>query len=109
MAIQSNKRLLLELDKRRRDINKEVINAEVEDLNLEKLKPVVDMVAKSRAAYIGALMKLSNSKSESSPTITEMVELREKRTEFEELVAATNALEVAIERGYVDIIGAMLD
>ena len=109
MAIQSNKRLLLELDKRRRDINKETINSKIDDLNLEKLKPVVDMVANSRAAYIGALMKLSNSKSDISPSIKEMDELRERRTEFEELVAATNALEVAIERGYVDIIGAQLD
>ena len=109
MAIQSNKRLLLELDKRRRDINKETINSKIDDLNLEKLKPVVDMVANSRAAYISALMKLSNSNSDSSPSIIEMDELRERRTEFEELVAATNALEVAIERGYVDIIGAQLD
>ena len=109
MAIQSNKRLLLELDKRRRDINKETINANVDDLNIEKLKPVVDMVANSRAAYIGALMKLSNSKSDNSPSIKEMDELKERRTEFEELVAAANALEVAIERGYVDIIGAQLD
>ena len=109
MAIQSNKRLLLELDKHRRDINKLTINSSVDDLNLDKLKPVVDIVANSRAAYIGALMKLSNSKSDTSPSIEEMDQLREKRLEFEELVAATNALEVAIERGYVDIIGAHLE
>ena len=109
MAIQSNKRLLLELDKYRRDFNKETINSSVDDLNLDKLKPVVNMVANSRAAYIGALMKLSNSKSDTSPSIKEMDQLREKRSEFEELVAATNALEVAIERGYVDIIGAHLE
>ena len=108
MAIQSNKRLLLELDKHRRDINKETINAKVDDLNLEKLNPVVDMVANSRAAYIGALMKLSNSRSDTGPSIKEMDDLKEKREEFEELVAATNALEVAIERGYVDIISAKL-
>ncbi|MFT7472121.1 MAG: hypothetical protein ACI8XU_002018 [Kiritimatiellia bacterium] len=107
MAIQSNKRLLLELDKHRRDINKIAINSNVDDLNLDKLKPIVNMVANSRAAYIGELMKLSNSTSDSSPSIKEMDQLREKRTEFEELVAATNALEVAIERGYVDIIGAL--
>ena len=109
MAIQSNKRLLLELDKHRRDINKETINSSVDDLNLDKLMPVVDMVAKSRAAYISELMKLSNGGPDSSPSLKEMDQLREKRSEFEELVAATNALEVAIERGYVDIIGAHLD
>lgn len=109
MAIQSNKRLLLELDKHRRDVNKKVISSNVDDLNIDKLKPVVDMVANSRASYIGALMKLSNSKSDSSPTIREMDELKEKRKEFEELVAATNALEVAIEREYVDIIGVKLE
>jgi hypothetical protein len=82
MAIQSNKRLLLQLDKHRRDINKEAINSTVDNLNLDNLKPIVNMVANSRAAYIGALMKLSNSTSDSSPSIKDMDQLREKRTEL---------------------------
>ena len=109
MAIQSSQRLLLELDKYRKYVNTTVISSKVDELNIEKLKPVVDMVARSRAAYIGALMDLSNSKSESSPTIKEMDELKERRKEFEELVAAANALEVAIEREYIDIIGVKLE
>ena len=109
MAIQSSKRLLLELDKHRKELNTSVISSKVDELNIEKLKPVVDMVARSRAAYIAALLDLSNSKSESSPTIKEMDELTERRKEFEELVAAANALEVAIEREYVDIISVKLE
>lgn len=103
MTIEQNKRLLLELDKHRYDVNKEIINAGIEDLNLDKLKPIVEMVAKSRAAYIGELMSMANVEAtDKGPNIER---LKARREEFIELVKATNALEIAIERGYLDILG----
>jgi hypothetical protein len=102
MSIEQNKRLLLELDKHRYDVNKTTLNASIEDLNLDKLKPIVDMVAKSRAAYISELMSMANQAADKGPN-TER--LKARREEFMELVKATNALEVAIERGYLDIVG----
>jgi len=101
MAIEQNRRLLLELEKYRNDVNKETINAGIDDLNLDRLKPIVDMVAKSRAAYIGELMSLANEATDKGPNIDR---LKARREEFMELVEATNALETAIERGYVDIL-----
>lgn len=103
MTIEQNKRLLLELDKHRYDVNKEIINASIEDLNLDKLKPVVEMVAKARAAYISELMSMANV----APTDlgSNIERLKTRREEFMELVKATNALEIAIERGYLDIVG----
>jgi hypothetical protein len=103
MTIEQNKRLLLELDKHRYDVNKEIINANIEDLNLDKLKPIVEMVATSRAAYLGELMDLANAETVNiGPKIER---LKARREEFMELVKATNALEIAIERGYLDILG----
>jgi hypothetical protein len=99
MAIEQNKRLLLELDKHRSDVNKKIINEGIDDLNLDKLKPIVEMVAKSRAAYIAELMAMADKQTDKSPSIDR---LKARREEFMELVQATNALEVAIERGYLD-------
>lgn len=103
MTIEQNKRLLLELDKHRYDVNKEIINANIEDLNLDKLKPIVEMVAKSRAAYLGELMSIANA--ETANIGPKVERLKARREEFMELVKATNALEIAIERGYLDVLG----
>ena len=102
MSIEQNKRLLLELDKHRYDVNIATLNASIEDLNLDKLKPIVDMVAKSRAAYISELMSMTNQAADKGPNTEQ---LKARREEFMELVKATNALEIAIERGYLDIVG----
>ena len=108
MAIGSNKRLLLELDKHRSDVNKKTINTCIGDLNLDKLRPIVDMVAKSRAAYACELMTLSMNQTDAGPSAEQIEQLRDRRLEFSELVKATNALEVIIERGYVDIIEVLM-
>lgn len=104
MAIGSNKRLLLELDKCRSDINKQTINACIDDLDLAKLSPIVEMVARSRAAYICELMNLAANQADSGPSAEQIEQLRARRLEFSELVEATNALEIVIDRGYADIV-----
>lgn len=106
MAIGSNKRLLLELEKCRSDVNKQTINACIEDLDLARLTPIVEMVAKSRAAYICELMTLAANQTDSGPSAEQIELLRARRLEFSELVEATNALEVVIERGYADMVEA---
>jgi len=100
MAIEQNRRLLLELERYRNDVNKATLNAGIDDLNLGKLKPIVEMVARSRAAYISELMSTADQATDKAPNIER---LKARREEFMELVEATNALETAIERGYLDI------
>ena len=104
MAIGNNKRLLLELDKYRSDINKKIINSCLEDLDLHKLTPIVDLVAKSRAAYVCELTNLAKNPADTNPSAEQIESLRARRMEFSELVEATNALEIIIERGYVDVL-----
>ncbi|MDC0598296.1 hypothetical protein OAP18_00435 [Gammaproteobacteria bacterium] len=100
-----NNKLLLELDKHRREVNKKTINPVVEKVNLETLKPIVTMVAKARAAYLTDLLELANKHTDTSPSIEQISQLQTKRKVFEELVKATNAFETMIERGYLDIAG----
>lgn len=106
MAIGNNKRLLLELGKYRSDVNKKIINSCLEDLDLDKLTPIIDLVAKSRAAYVSELTKLAGNPADTGPSTEQIELLRARRLEFSELVEATNALEIIIERGYVDVLEA---
>ena len=102
------KRLLLELEQRRREINRNTINPEIRELTLQELEPIVNVVAQMRAAYVQSLFNLAD-KRDGLPTRDDIERLRERRSAFDEVVAAVNALETMIERGYVDVVAASLD
>lgn len=104
MAIGSNKRLLLELDKYRDDVNKRTVNSCLEDLDLDKLKPVTELLARTRAAYVCELMKITGELQGEEPSVEQIQRLRARRLEFSELEMANSALETVIERRYVNII-----
>lgn len=101
----NHNRLLLELEQTRRQVNRSVINPEIKTLGLNDLKPIIAMVADARAAYVTELFDLAHKhKGEAPDDIGRLHELRES---FEELVAAANALETMIKRGYVDVHGTL--
>jgi len=101
MSVDSN-RLLLELDKAIRELNREVINPAIPELTLEDLHPVMAMVARTRAAYLNGLFSVTQMV-EDKPTPDQIRELRELREAYEEMVKAAQALETAIQRGYLDV------
>jgi len=100
-----NNRLLLQLEQTRREINRGVINPEIKTLALDDLKPIIQMVAEARADYVGELFALAAKSGGKAPDDTNR--LRELRETFEELVAAANAMETMIKRGYVDVHGSL--
>lgn len=102
MAVTNN-RLLLELEKYRREINREIINPIIPELSLEDLKPLLSMVAHTRAAYISELLDIANLSPNSVPSADQIKQLRNCRETFDELVAAVNALETVIQRDYLDV------
>ena len=102
--IERDKRLLLQLDQHRRDINRKHISEKVGDLDLTKLTPIVEMVARSRARYIGELFDVAHVTGTDVPTRGQINKLKSMREEFTELVDAVNALETAVERNYVDVL-----
>lgn len=100
-----NNRLLLELDRHRRDINREIINPRIPELRLEELRPVLTMVAQARADYVARLLELADSCAGQTPAPEQIAALKRSRETFEELVTAVNALESVISRDYLDVEG----
>lgn len=60
------------------------------------------MVAEVRAAYLKALFDLANNRN-GMPSAKEIQKLSDLRRSYSELVDATNALETALERGYIAV------
>lgn len=101
---QDINRLLLELERSMRAINREVINPMIQQLSIDGLRPVLCLVANARARYLKALFDLGASQPDDHPTEAQFAELSRLRQEFEELVAGAQALETAIQRGYLDVL-----
>lgn len=101
---QDINRLLMELERSMRAINHEVINPEITELTMDGLRPVLCLVANARARYLKALFDLGASETGERPTESQFEELRQLRTEFDELVSGAKALEAAIQRGYLDVL-----
>ncbi|RRJ84264.1 hypothetical protein [Aestuariirhabdus litorea] len=102
MHTSDSNRLLLELEKKRRDINRAIINPRIDELSLDDLEPILSMVANARADYLCALFALTTGDT-GIPNEDQVEELRLRRQTFDELVSAVNALETVIQRGYLDV------
>lgn len=100
---RDSSRLIMELDKYRREINREHINPTLPAVDMETLSPVVKVCARARASYIETLFKIANDDSDEGCTLDQIEQLRQHRIAYEELVSAANALETVIKRGYVDV------
>ena len=99
-----NKRLLIELERVMKDVNRETINPLLPELNLADLTPLMTMVATARASYLDEFFKLSEKFNNAQELTPELVKnLRFARLIYDELVEASKALDTAIERGYLDV------
>jgi hypothetical protein len=99
----TNNRLMLELEKFRREINREIINPMIPELCLEDLKPLLSMVAHTRGTYITELLEIAKLSPDSVPSADQIKQLKQCRETFDELVLAVNALETVIQRDYLDV------
>ncbi|WP_419799159.1 MAG: hypothetical protein ACNI26_05680 [Terasakiella sp.] len=96
-------RIKLKMDKTIREINQVVINPEIPELSSEDLEPVFRLVAKCRAAYLKQLFHVTLAAKKGLPDNGQIQELADLRNTYEEILKATQALETAIERGYLDM------
>jgi hypothetical protein len=98
-------RLLLHYQQLFRTANKELINPEIEEINVNDLKPMVELVAKSRGTYLKYSYELGKQyfNSEDLPTSDELKKLRTLRLRFTELSESAQAFETCIRRGYLDL------
>lgn len=81
--------------------NREVIHQQIPNLNKATFQQLAVMVAKFRASYLAAAIKLADSPGSCDSGC--LADLKRKRELYDEGRAAFEALERAIERGYVDI------
>lgn len=81
--------------------NREVIHQQIPNLDRHAFQQLAVMVARFRANYLEAALFLSRAPDPSDPKL--LADLRAKRELFEEGRNAFDALERAIERGYVDV------
>lgn len=97
-------RVKLQLDAMVREINREIINPQVPELKVKDLEPILKLVASSRAAYLKELFEVAGvAKSVNKADVGHFQQLKMHRETYEELLAASKALETAIERGYLDV------
>lgn len=99
-----NKRLLIELERIMKEVNRETLNPLFSELTPGDILPIMEMVAKARGSYIKELFKLSKLSNQGQQLNAELVkDLRFSRLIFDELVEAYQALDIAIEHGYLDV------
>ena len=99
------KRLLIQFNRLLKQSNRKFINPNIEEIAIDDLKPLTELVAKSRAEYLKYvydLSKLYNGKEE-GPSTDELKKLKTLRVRFEELATGAKAFETSIERGYLDL------
>ena len=102
MQPKDGSRLLLELEKLRRDINRETLNPPIPELTIEDLRPIITLAAQARLSYLEELFAIGSGAPD-FPSPDRIASLAKRREAYEELRAAVNALETAIDRGYLDV------
>lgn len=101
-----NKRLLIEIERVMREINRETINPLFDELSITDLNPAMKMVAKARGKYLKEFQLLSEKIEQGQEINPDLVKnLRYLRLIYDELACASKALDTAIERGYLDVKG----
>lgn len=102
MSKETN-RLLLEFEQQLRKINRDTLNPMVEELTVDDLRPVIRMVAVARGAYLNELINIAKTTQGEMPADPQIATLQLYRKRYDALVAAAQALETAIQRGYLDV------
>lgn len=98
-------RLLLEFNRLLKKANRDYINPEIEELNVEGLKPIIELVARSRAVYLKEVYQIGKKyeSNEAFPSAEELKKLKVLRARFLELAEGAKSFEVSIQRGYLDL------
>ena len=98
-------RMMLHYEQLYKTSNRECINPEIEALSIDDLKPIVNMVSKSRADYLKFTYELGKKYGEGHTEISadELKKLKVLRLRFTELSEASIAFETSIQRGYLDL------
>ncbi len=102
---QDVNRLIMRFEQLLREVNREIINPQIEELSIEQLRPIAELVARSRASYLKQLYDLSKKYNGTTefPTEAELKELKVSRERFIDLTDGAKSIEISIQRGYLDL------
>ena len=100
---KDNNRLLMELERSMRAVNREIMNPMIHELTIDGLRPVLRLVAGARARYLKAFVDLSGQNPDEGLNADQIARLQKLRLEYDELSSAAASLETAIQRGYLDV------
>ena len=100
----SQRRFLNDVEQGIKAANRQVIHAAVPELNKDSFFGLAVALAKLRANYLQTALRILRTPDEELPVV--LAEVKCRREAFEEGSKAFEALERAIQRGYVDISGA---
>ncbi|EGV32714.1 hypothetical protein ThidrDRAFT_1199 [Thiorhodococcus drewsii AZ1] len=99
-----NRRLLMALDAKIKEVNRAIINPVLPELRLSDLTPMLEMTARARADYLRAVYEIGRASTDNAvPSPENIKRLAGLRLVYQELVSATQAFETAIEREYLDV------
>lgn len=97
------RRMMLAFEQQLRETNREIVNPMVEAVHLDNITPVLSMVAKARGHYLKAIFELAQATDGELPDDNQIKEIAKSKIRYDQLMAASQALETAIQRGYLDI------
>ena len=100
---QNRKRFLLESEQLIRDENRKIIHERIPKLTKDSILALAITVARLRAKYLESAFRLSALDQNEPVDEHSFNELRRYRELYEELHSAYEAIQSAIEHGYLDI------
>lgn len=103
MDADDQRQLMMRFSHAVREGNRAIINAMIPEISLDDLAPVIALLARIRGGYLRQLLEITEGAGEGLPRAEEIEKLSQLRSTYEEMSTATQALEVALERGYLDI------
>ena len=96
-------RLLLQIEHSMRTLNQETLDPVFPELSLADFDPLITMVARTRAAYLEEFFAIARTCDGKLPSGEQIRRLRALRESYEEQISAAQALETALQRGYLSV------
>ncbi len=101
--IRTSNRVLFMMETAVKKANRNILDPMIPELTPESVQPIVDATARVRGEYLLALFKVAESASRGVPSPDAVKRLRDLRLAYDEMIHAYQALEHAIERGYLTV------
>lgn len=96
-------RLLARMEQSVRETNCSIIDPMIPAIRPDSLQPIIASTARARGTYLKAFLEVASTTEEGMPTAEQLDKLRALRHAYKEMTAGYQALEAAIDRGYLTV------